>query len=112
MWDLVGRLFNSIPSSKSKTLAKQVVEASLEEAKQIVAEEVSDMSLAEARGYVRARCGLVVRRHARSAISRDPQADSTWTASIARTATEQLVPIVLREAQVGIPRRMELRAAA
>lgn len=112
MWDLVARLFNSIPSNKSRALAKQVLEASLDEAKQLVADEVTEMSLAEARGYVRARCGLIVRRQARLVISRDHEADSSWAAAVARSAIEQLVPVVIRDLKVGIPRRMELRAAA
>ena len=112
MWDLVASLFNAIPSTQTKALSRQVVEASLAEAKELVAGRVAMMSLSEARGYIRARCGRIVRRHTRVNISRQPQADSSWSPVVVRSATEQLIPILLRELKVGVPRSIELRSAA
>jgi len=112
MFSLFAKLIPAVPAAKADALARQVVEASLSAATELVAEQTSEMTLSEARGYVRARCGRIVRRQTRLAINRHPDANSTWTNTVVRIATERLVPLVLRESKVGVPRSTQLPAAA
>ena len=112
MWDLVANLFTANSSDITDALAKQVVEASQSDVSKLVGDAVIEMSLAEARGFIRARSGLIVRKQTRIALGSHPQADSAWSPEIIRTATERLIPLVLRDLRVGVPRHVEIRIAA
>lgn len=111
MLNLLANLI-ATPSAKVRTLANQVAEASLSDAIRLISTELAGMSLAEARGYVRARCGRLVRRQTRIAIKALPTADASWSPAVVSIATERLIPLVLREAKVGVPRAAANRAAA
>lgn len=112
MLNLIAMLRNATPSAKVEALARQVVDTSRAGATQLVTAELAEMSLSEARGFVRARCGRLLRRHTRMAINNHPEANHGWTPQVLRIATEQLIPVVLRESRVGMPRQLELRTAA
>jgi len=113
MIHLVARLLGGTSSSQVDSLARQVADLSLESVCQRVCGHVEGMTFSEARGYVRARAGHVVRKQARMAISRHPTAEQAWVDAIARPATEQLVPLVLRQTGVGVPKvASKLRLAA
>ena len=105
MLEAVAKVFRSEPSAKVEAFARQVVDESVADVAQLVAKQMEGMTLSEARGYVRARSAQIVRRQTRLAIHRHPHAAPDWSASIVRTATERLVPLVLRQTGVGIPRR-------
>ena len=112
MLEAVAKVFRSEPSAKVEAFARQVVDESVEDVAQLVANQMEGMTLSEARGYVRARSAQIVRRQTRLAVNRHPDAAPDWSASIVRTATERLVPLVLRQTGVGIPRRVDTRVAA
>ena len=112
MLEVVAKIFRIQSSTKLDGIARQVVEESLEDVIQLVADSVEGMSLSEARGYVRARTTQIVRRHTRLAVSHSAHARPDWSAVIARLATERLVSLVLRNVGVGIPRQTDTRVAA
>jgi hypothetical protein len=112
MLEAVAKFFRSEPSARLETIARQVVDESVEGVAQLVAERMEGMTLSEARGYVRARSTQIVRRQTQLAIHRHSSAVPDWSASIIRVATERLVPLVLRQTGVGIPRPADTRAAA
>jgi len=112
MLDVVAKVFRSHSSATIEKIARLVVEESVQDIAQLVANNMEGMSLSEARGYVRARSAQIVRKQTRLALRRYSQAKPNWSATIAQSATERLVPLVLRQARVGIPRLTECRAAA
>lgn len=106
MLEAVVKIFRSEPSARVNAIARQVVDESVEDVAQLVTSRMDGMTLSEARGFVRARSAQIVRRQTRLAINRNPSAESDWNALIIRSATERLVPLVLRQTGVGIPRRV------
>lgn len=112
MLEVVAKMFRSQPSAKIDALAKQVVEESVAGVALLVADRMERMTLSEARGYVRARSHRIVRRHTSLALSRHSKTAQDWSAAIVRAATERLIPLVLRETGVGLPRRTGARVAA
>lgn len=113
MYPSIAKLFRStLPSGVMDTLVRQVAELSLESVVERVAARIDEMTLSEARGYVRARAAQVVRRQTRQAISQYQEATEDWPRAIVPAATERLVPLVLRQTGVGVPRRNLTRKAA
>ncbi len=112
MLNLIAMLFKTTPAAKVEVVARQVVDSSLASATQLVAADLAEMSLSEARGFIRARCGRLLRRHTRMAINNHAEADICWTPQVLRMATERLIPVVLRESRVGMPRQLGLKMAA
>ena len=108
----IAKLFGTTPSGAIESLTRQVAEMSLAGIVERVAARVDNMTLSEARGYVRARAAQVVRRQAQLAISQHKNAEPVWAAMIVPAATERIVPLVLRQTGVGLPRRTEMRLAA
>ena len=88
-------------SVRTEKLVQDVADRSLESVCRDVEGHMGDMSLAEARGYVRARATQVVLREARLAIANSPDADFTIMANIVRAVTDRLVPQVIRRTHVG-----------
>jgi len=93
-------------------MTRQVAEQSVEDVCQRVATHMDGMTLSEARGYIRARAAGIVRRQTRLAISRNPGTGQDIAEVVARSATERILPTVLRRTGVGVPRALELPAAA
>ena len=112
MLNSIAMLFNATPATKVDAVARQVVDTCLANATQLVARELAGMSLSEARGFIRARCGRLLRRHTRMAIHNHPEASPQWAPQVLLLATERLIPVVLRESRVGMPRQLELKSAA
>ena len=112
MLKAVASIFRSNPTARIEALARQVAEVCVEDVARLVAGYVENMTLSEARGYVRARSGSIVRRHTRLAIGRHPQALQAWSPGIVRAATERIIPQVLRQTGVGVPRRVNTPLAA
>jgi len=100
----LAKLLGATASSQGDSLVRQVADLSLESVCQLVSGHVEGMTFSEARGYVRARARRVVRKQARLVISPYPAAEQAWVDVIARRATEQLVPLVLRQTGVGVPK--------
>ncbi len=90
----------------------QVTEDCLSEVYQQVVGRTEGMNFSEARGYLRARATRIVLRRARNVIRNTPDIETSQLATIARLATERLVPQVLRQAKVGVPAMPMLRQAA
>ena len=105
MLEVVAKIFRSPSSAALETIARQVVDECVKDVAQLVADHMEGMTLSEARGYVRARSAQIVRKQTRLAVNRHLNATAEWSASIVRSATERLVPLVLRQTAVGIPRR-------
>ncbi len=113
MYSFIARRFHSsVPSGVIDALVRQVAELSLEGVVERVSARIEEMTLSEARGYVRARAAYVVRRQTRQVISQHQEATENWSAAIVPAATERLVPLVLRQTSVGVPRRNLMRKAA
>lgn len=112
MLEIVHRMFLTRPTAKIEALARQVAEVSLDEVACLVASRIEEMTLSEARGYVRARSAAVVRRQTRLAVNRHPQATVEWQTAIVRAATDKIIPQVLRKVGVGVPRLSPQRLAA
>jgi len=79
MLSSIARLFRStVPSGAIDALVRQVAELSLEGVVERVSARIDEMTLSEARGYVRARAAHVVRRQTRQAISQHQEATEDW----------------------------------
>ena len=114
MINTIAKLLGAAPTSQIDALARLVADVSLESVCQLVSGHVESMTFSEARGYVRARAGSLVRKQARVAINCQPGAEEAWIDAIAHGATEQIVPLVLRQTGVGMPKAAttKLRLAA
>ena len=112
MLQIFSKFLNRPSTELVNTIVRQVAEQSIEGVCQLVAASVSEMSLPEARGYVRARAAKIVRRHTRKTMSRQPVAVQELHSEVARAATEKILPAVLRRTGVGLPRPVKLPMAA
>ncbi len=112
MLSTIVALFRSQPTAKIEALARQIVDLSVEEISRLVAHQTDRMSLAEARGYVRARSSVLVRCKSWQIIARHPDASPLWNDAIVRRATELVVPLVLRRVGTGLPQSLPNRLAA
>ncbi len=112
MFEGIAKLLGKTSSEVVDAIVRQVAELSVEGVCGLVETHVEEMSLSEARGYVRARAVCIVRQQTRAAISRHPKASEAITDMVVRAATERILPTVLRQAGVGVPRRPELLMAA
>jgi len=108
----IAKLFSSAPSAAIDALVRQVAELSLDDVVERVASRIDDMTFSEARGYVRARAAIVVRQQTSRAISQSQGASDDWAGTIVPAATERIVPLVLRQRGVGIPRLKLVQKAA
>ncbi|MEM8946702.1 MAG: hypothetical protein AAGD11_16130 [Planctomycetota bacterium] len=108
----LSQLLSAASLSKIDALSRQAADLSIEDVCQTVAGHVEGMTFSEARGYVRARAMRAVRKQSRLAIARHPGARLEWLDTVARAATERLVPLVLRKSGVGVPQSAHLRHAA
>jgi hypothetical protein len=93
-------------------LVRYVVEASVERVAAIVAESIVNMGLCEARGYIRGRSGLEIRRHARQAVARRADVPADWERHVAVAAAERIAPLVMRRLAAAPPRERQVRRAA
>jgi len=112
MFKAIAKVFGAASPARIDALSRQVAEQSVESVSMLVGEQVESMRLSEARGYVRARAIGIVQRQARIAIDRHPGADLAWSDLVARRAIEQIVPLVLRQTGVGVPKVATVRVAA
>jgi hypothetical protein len=96
---LISLLLGSVRDS-AEPLIRQIADRSLAEVCHQVEGRMRDMSLAEARGYVRARATQVVMREARLAIANSTDLDFSAMADVVRQATERLIPQVIRKMYV------------
>jgi hypothetical protein len=87
--------------SNVEPLIRQIAEQSLAEVCQLVDGRMVGMSLAEARGYVRARATQIVMHETRLAIAKSTDVEFASMADIVRQATERLIPQVIRKMHVG-----------
>jgi len=108
----IARLLGATSSGQIDALSREVADLSVEGVCLLVGDQVESMTFSEARGYVRARAAAIVGRHARLAMGRHPGADPASTDLVARTAVERLVPVVLRQTGVGVPKTVMARMAA
>jgi hypothetical protein len=83
--------------SNVEPLIRQIVEQSLSEVCRLVEGRMVGMSLAEARGYVRARATQIVMHETRLAIAKSSDVAFSSMADIVRQATERLIPQVIRK---------------
>ncbi len=100
---LVSLLFGSA-RNPAEPLVRQIAEQSLAEVCHQVEGRLPGMSLAEARGYIRARASQIVMREARLAIANSVDVEFSAMADIVRQATERLVPQVIRRTYVATQR--------
>ncbi len=79
------------------SLVRQVAEQCAPTVSALTAGRVDAMSVCETRGYIRARAGVLVRRHARAAMSRVPASSASLEPLVAARATERVVALVMRQ---------------
>ena len=103
MINQLAKLLRAASTGRIDGISRQVAELSLEAVCQVVGDRIAPMSFSEARGYVRARAKGVVRKQARLVINQHTRASEAWLEAVTRSATEQLVPQVLRQTGVGVP---------
>ncbi len=101
MFKKIIRLLLGNRSPNNEPLVRQIAEQCLAEVCQLVAGRMDGMTLAEARGYVRARSTQVVLRQARIAIANSTDVELSAMAGLARMATERLIPQVIRKTHGG-----------
>lgn len=77
-------------------LVRRVTECSVEPVSRLVADHVQNMSICEARGYVRARAAAEIRRQARLAFANQPGIDRSWEPLVVFRAAERVGPLALR----------------
>ncbi len=107
------KLSGGVPTNRTHAVVRQVVDASLERVSLLVNDRVEGMTFSEARGYVRVRAFALVRKQARSMAIPQANESPLWGDEVARLATEQLLPRVLRETGVGMLKtRSSVRQAA
>jgi hypothetical protein len=105
----VSLLLGSV-QNPAEPLVRQIAEQSLAEVCQRVEGRLHGMSLAEARGYIRARASQIVMHEARLAIANSPDVEFTAMADVVRQATERLIPQVIRKLHVRAPRAARVAA--
>lgn len=93
-------------------LIRQTSDAGLAEVCETVSSKIERMPLAEARGYVRARGASIVRRYTHRVISKESQTEVVCSEKVTRSAVELMLPKILRQSRVGIPRTLTVRKAA
>jgi hypothetical protein len=106
---LVRLLLGSV-QNPAEPLVRQIAEQSLAEVCHQVEGRLHGMSLAEARGYIRARASQIVMREARLAIANSCDVEFTAMADVVRQATERLVPQVIRRMYVANQRAPRVAA--
>jgi hypothetical protein len=89
------------PRMNTEPLVRQIAEQSLAEVCQLVEGRMAGMTLAEARGYVRARATQIVLRESRIAIAKSTDVEYGEMATVARQATERLISQVIRRTHTG-----------
>jgi len=89
------------PRTNTEPLVRQIAEQSLAEICQLVEGRMTGMTLAEARGYVRARATQIVLRESRIAIAKSTDVEFAEMATVARQATERLISQVIRRTHSG-----------
>lgn len=87
--------------SNVEPLVRQIAEQSLAEVCQVVEGRLAGMSVAEARGYVRARATQIVMHEAHLAIAKSTNVEFSSMADIVRQSTERLIPQVIRKMHAG-----------
>lgn len=85
-----------------EALARQAAQLSVAAICRTVAGQTAGMTASETRGYIRARSGAEVRRQARLAIKRTPNADAAWLEPIMRRAAELAAPLAARQIAAGV----------
>ena len=95
------QLLLGIPRTNTEPLVRQIAEQSLAEVCQLVEGRMAGMTLAEARGYVRARATQIVLRESRIAIAKSTDVEFAEMATVARQATERLISQVIRRTHTG-----------
>ena len=98
------------PRSNTEPLVRQIAEQSLSEVCQLVEGRMAGMTLAEARGYVRARATQIVMRESRIAIAKSTDVEYAEMATVARQATERLISQVIRRMHTGAPQPARVAA--
>jgi hypothetical protein len=95
------RLLLGNHSPSTEPLVRQIAEQCLAEVCQLVEGRMNGMTLAEARGYVRARSTQLVLHQVRIAIANSTDVELSAMAGVARMVTERLVPQVIRKMHGG-----------
>jgi len=98
---LLGQFGLNPSRSNVEPLIRQIADQSLAEVCQVVEGRLVGMSVAEARGYVRARATQIVMHEARLAIARSTDVEFSSMADIVRQSTERLIPQVIRKMHSG-----------
>jgi hypothetical protein len=78
-------------------VVRLVAEQSAAAVGRVVASRVQGMTLCEARGYIRARAGVEIRRQTRAALGREVNSDAAWENAVTARATERVVALVMRQ---------------
>ncbi len=114
MIQTIAKLLSAAPTKQIDALSRQVADLSMEGVCQLVSGPIQSMTFSEARGYVRARAGRIVQKKALQVLNQhsatqtratqNRATESAWVDDVVHAATEQLVPLVLRQVGLGVPK--------
>ena len=93
-------------------LVRHVAEVSVEAVCRLVGNRIDAMSVCEARGYIRARASMEIRRQTRVACAHLSGVDAARQLLIVQRATERVTPQVLRHLASGRARHAHVRSFA
>jgi hypothetical protein len=77
-------------------MVRRIAESSVEAICLLIGDRTNSMSVCEARGYVRARAAIEIRRQTKLAFLQQPGVDAAWEPLVILRATERAAPMALR----------------
>jgi hypothetical protein len=87
-----------------EAMVRHVAAASVDVVRSLVIDRAIGMGPTEARGYIRGRGGLEVRKQTRLALSRHADVDPEWETLMAQRAADRVAATMLRELGTGVVR--------
>jgi hypothetical protein len=103
---MFGQLFSEAGSRRQmfEAMVRHVAAASVDVVRSLVIDRAIGMGPTEARGYIRGRGGLEVRKQTRLALSRHADVDPEWETLMAQRAADRVAATMLRELGTGVVR--------
>jgi hypothetical protein len=103
---MFGQLFSAAGSRRQmfEAMVRHVAAASVDVVRSLVIDRAIGMGPTEARGYIRGRGGLEVRKQTRLALSRHADVDPEWETLMAQRAADRVAATMLRELGTGVVR--------
>lgn len=95
-----------------EAIARHVADVSVDGVCRRITLAIDQMSVCEARGYIRARAAAEVAQRAQQALAAFPRVPHAWQGAVVTLATERVAPLVLRKIASTTSRATERTTAA